>query len=217
MRKLLAFLLFVPGLFAAYTPVSISSLARSGNVVTVTTATAHTLTANQGFCLAGVTLDASFNGCSTIASITSATVFTYNQQGAASSIGAGGTVTAAKQLIVLTVDAQSQPGYMLVNYLCWLTTTNPIPIGQGSVWTATNTNGSTAGSGGASTAESNAIKAGTTVERQHSEVFPNGTSTATMQGILQTACQKDQANLSAATQPATYYGNFYDGVGWGVQ
>lgn len=87
----------------------------------------------------------------------------------------------------------------------------------GSSWTATNTNGATAGSSGASAPENNAIKAGTTVEKQHGQTFPNGTATVTMQGILQAACSKDQANLSAATQPATYYGDFYDGVGWGAQ
>lgn len=195
---------------------NLSSVARTNNVVTVTSATAHNLLANQGFCIAG-SGDASFNICGTVASVTSGTVFTFNQQATNLSVGAGGTVTAAKQIIVLDLDPNSTPGYVNVHFLCWLTTVNPLPIGTGSTWTPTNTNGSTAGSAGPSTAEVNAIKAGTTVERSHTISFANTASTGNMQTALQQFCAKDQANLQTSIQPAAYYGAFYDGAAWGAQ
>lgn len=65
---------------AADTIANIATIARNNNVVTVTTAAAHNLLAGDQVAIAGVTGGSvSFNGTFPVASITSATVFTYAQ------------------------------------------------------------------------------------------------------------------------------------------
>lgn len=70
---------------------SISSVARSTNVVTVTTNAAHDFTTGRSVTLAGVT-DTSFNGTFTIASTPTSTTFTFAQT-AANATSSGGTAT----------------------------------------------------------------------------------------------------------------------------
>ena len=79
---------------AADTVANIASITRASNVVTVTTATAHNLLATDQALIANVAGGAtSFNGTFPVASITSATVFTYAQTGANES-GTASTGTA---------------------------------------------------------------------------------------------------------------------------
>ncbi len=74
-----------PGLFVSITGVnavvvgsSISSIVRAGQVVTVTTATAHGLSPGASVTISGVT-NTSFNTTAQVATVNSATVFTYVQ------------------------------------------------------------------------------------------------------------------------------------------
>ncbi len=93
---------------------SISSIARSANVVTVTTATAHNLLAADQVVIAGVT-DASFNGTFSVASIASSTQFTYNQSGANGS-SSGGTANPLGNISVgvhkFSVIFKTRQGYL---------------------------------------------------------------------------------------------------------
>lgn len=72
--------------------VGISALVRLGGISTCTTAAAHGLQAGESIIIAGAA-DASFNGQTTVFSITDATHFTYLQTGAADlTVGAAGNV-----------------------------------------------------------------------------------------------------------------------------
>src|SRR2546426_2694815 len=70
---------------------------RANNVVTITTTAAHNLLTGQPVTISGVT-DASFNGTFTIASVPSATTFTFSQAGTNASSGNGTVTTAAVQI-----------------------------------------------------------------------------------------------------------------------
>lgn len=81
---------------------SANGAVRASNVVTITTTTAHNLNVGQQVTISGVA-DASFNGTFTIASVPSATTFTYSQTGANATSG-GGTVSAAGPLITVSLS-----------------------------------------------------------------------------------------------------------------
>src|SRR6266581_1558088 len=70
---------------------------RANNVVTITTTAAHNLLTGQPVTISGVT-DTSFNGTFTIASVPSATTFTFSQAGTNASSGNGTVTTAAVQI-----------------------------------------------------------------------------------------------------------------------
>src|SRR5207248_3477250 len=73
---------------AAGAAVSISSVARSSNVVTVTTSANHGFANGTWVLMAGVT-DTSYNGVFKVTSIVDSTHFTFNQVGAISSSSSG--------------------------------------------------------------------------------------------------------------------------------
>lgn len=98
-------------------PVSISSVSRASNVVTVTTAAAHGLSAGQSATHAGIT-DTTFNGVYTVASVTDATHYTFSQT-AANGSSSGGTVTATKQIIGLWYDPTQQLGKAFMSVAMW--------------------------------------------------------------------------------------------------
>ena len=75
------------------TIVSGNGAVRAGNVVTITTTSAHGLSPGQSVTIAGVS-DTSFNGTFTITTVPSTTTFTYAQTGADATSG-GGTVSAS--------------------------------------------------------------------------------------------------------------------------
>jgi hypothetical protein len=68
---------------------------RSANVVTITTTSAHGLSAGQTVTVSGVS-DASFDGTFVIARVPSATTFTYAQTGADASSGSGTVFTGSR-------------------------------------------------------------------------------------------------------------------------
>src|SRR2546427_11448632 len=70
---------------------------RANNVVTITTTAAHNLLTGQPVTISGVT-DTSFNGTFTIASVPSATTFTFSQAGTNASSGNGTVTTTAVQI-----------------------------------------------------------------------------------------------------------------------
>jgi hypothetical protein len=90
------------GLIVLLTGIAISAISRTSNVVTVTTASPHGLNPVGGVLIAGVT-DASYNGNFPVASILDATHFTYAQSGANSS-SSGGTATPVDQVAVANVS-----------------------------------------------------------------------------------------------------------------
>ena len=92
---------------AAGSPVSISSVSRASNVVTVTTSTNHGFSAGAWVTLAGVG-DASFNHTFRIVSVPSGTTFTFNQV-AANSSSSGGTVKTEATTVVLTPGVAASP------------------------------------------------------------------------------------------------------------
>lgn len=199
MKKIIWLLLTTVSLFGATaTPVNISAISRAANVVTVTCSAACNIVPNQGFIVAGVT-DVTFNGNGT-AVTGSGTGFTFNQIGTNVSSSAG-TVLPAKQVIVLT----TKPGQdgLTVTGVFWITTVSGIAATAQSSWT------------GASTAEKNAIAAGTTIEVPFTQLFGSTASKATIQGELQSLYVGRQASQnSASVQPAAFFGGFFDGVGW---
>jgi YVTN family beta-propeller protein len=77
-----------------------SGAVRSGNVVTVTTSSAHSLNAAQSVFITGMA-DPSFNGIFTVATVTSSTTFTYSQT-AANATSGGGTVNSSLNVATVT-------------------------------------------------------------------------------------------------------------------
>ena len=84
--------------FATAPSTSITSTTVAGSTITVN-ATAHGLVANQGFCIAGSSVSTD-NVCGVVAGA-SANSFTFTSATALACSSSCGTVTAAKQVIVL--------------------------------------------------------------------------------------------------------------------
>ena len=179
-------------LFAApATPVTISSISVAGSTITVN-ATAHGIAANRGFCLS------TQNFCGT-ATTASANSFTFTSTAVSACDSSCGTVSPAKQIVGLSI---SMPPNQMASAICWLTTTSPVPASATSAWN------------GASTAEKNAIAAGTTVEVQLQPYPVAGASLAAFKAYAQSACGSLQSSLDNGIAPAFLLGNYYDGVGW---
>ena len=177
---------------------NISTIARSANVVTVTTSSAHGLAVNQGFSIQGVS-DASFDVNSTVATVSNSTTFTFAQTGSNASLGAGGTTSPAKQIVILRID-EDDAG-IRISYILWTTTTKGYPV--------TN---ATSNWSGASQAEIAALSAGTTIEVQNIRTFSQGDTKASIQSSLVNEYNFRQAQLAASTQPGQFFGGFYDGA-----
>lgn len=198
-RLILALTTFVSASYATNaSPVPISSVARSANVVTVTCSSACGISPTFGFCIAGVT-DTTFNVCG-VAVTGSGTSYTFNQT-AANGSSSGGTSTAAKQIIFLGTQTNGQE--KVVSYLLWNYTLTPLAQSNGSTWPLASTN------------ENNAIKAGLFVETSRSAQFANTAN----QGQIDQQAQNDwlttQNSLVAGIQPGTNNGCFCDPVGCG--
>lgn len=89
-------LLPIPG--DAPSTLSVSSITRSSNTATVTTSSAHGLSANNYITIAGA-VETAYNGAFRITSVPSTTTFTYTVTGSPST-PATGTITATKRNIV---------------------------------------------------------------------------------------------------------------------
>lgn len=206
MKKLLLALglVFLPSLVEC--AVTVSTIGVAGATVTVTTASAHGLSVNAGFCLS-----APASVCSAAKTITNATTFTFDQpsnvtvSACASSCGTG---DALPKVVVLDVP-QSDQVTQVFHYLLWLTTVSPIPRpGSTSAWTAVG------GSAGASAPQVSAIAAGNVIERNITRAFPAGTTIAQVQAVLQTDYTTQQAAIAAGTQPGAFYGFVWTGSAW---
>jgi hypothetical protein len=92
--------------------VGISNLSRSGNVVTVTTNSAFTVTSGQHFGIVQAS-DDSFDGSFSVAGVINSTQFTYNQPGPTTMIRNSGTVITDKQ-IPIVIDPGSGSGSGLI-------------------------------------------------------------------------------------------------------
>ena len=177
--------------------VAVTSITISGNTVTVN-ATAHGLSAKQGFSLQGVN-PSGLNINATVATAT-ANSFTFTMTSPPAWIS-GGTIFPAKQVVVLSISAQ--PGGNQVSYLLWLTTLNPVP---NSSLSSRFPN--------VSAQEVTAIQAGTTIEVGRNAFFPSSLSEATIEAYAAADFAGQQAVLEAAIQPGQFLGVYYDGTGW---
>jgi hypothetical protein len=185
--------------------VNLSTIGVSGGVVTVTTASAHGLTTNVGVCLT-----APANVCLVTKTVPSGTTFTFDQPTnvtvapCASSCGSGDL---APKLAVLQVTAgQSTKTF---SYVLWLTTLTPLPkTGATSAWIAT------ASSAGASSAENNALAAGSFIEVVRAVTFPASTLIADVQTYMQNDYTSSQSALAGNTQPGAFYGFTWNGSAW---
>lgn len=197
MKKLIAagsLLLATTLTFAApATPVAVSSIAVSGNTVTVN-ATAHGIAVNRGFCLSAQ------NYCGTASSAT-ANSFTFAVANGtiAACASSCGTISPAKQIVALNI---TMPPNQIANFVCWLATSSPVPSSGKSAWS------------GASVAENNAIAAGTTVEVQPSPFPVAGATLTAFKAYAQQQCANLQSALDSGIAPAFLLGNYFDGSGW---
>lgn len=103
----------------------------------------------------------------------------------------------AKEIIVLEVKSTT-PDVLQIRYLLWLTTPKPIPTSAGSQWS------------GANASEISAIQAGTTIEEQFVQNFPQSFGTANIKAFLNAHWNDRQNYLNSIIQPGQYYGVFYD-------
>jgi hypothetical protein len=183
------------------TPVAVTSCSSSGGVVTVTCSAAHGLSANQGFSLQN-TSNPSFNLNTTVASVTSSTVFTFNLTIPDGTTSTGGTSNPAKEIIILNVNPFGSNSTITVKYLLWLTTVNPVAGTQTSAWV------------GASIAENQAIASGTTVELSRSINVSATITKAQLEAAISSDFTAQQAAFAAVPAPGAFFGVCYDGTGW---
>jgi hypothetical protein len=192
----------LPSLGAVATPISVSGVAVAGSTLTVTTATAHGLSATlpSGFCMSGSSVSAD-NVCGVVLTAPTATTFTFTLAAGAPCVAACGSILPAKRAIWLQTTTVSG-GYQ-VTYLLWLTTISPVAgAAKASGWP------------NASPLEVSAVLAGSIIEVERSQFFPLGTSLANAEAFIVNDWTTQQNTLAASVQPGTFYGNFFDGVGW---
>lgn len=201
-RCLLLICVFVamsmPSFAQAVAGVTVNSIAVSGSTVTVTTATAHGLAVNQGFCLS-----APANICAVVATTPTGTTQTFAVPAGQTVSACGsscGTSTAAKQILILDTSAPTSNTWS-VNVAFWLTTAQPIKTTASSVFTQVTA------------AENAAIAAGNFIEVRRNYTFATSYPTASVKAEIQADYTSAQATLASSIQPAQYYGIFYNG-GW---
>lgn len=192
--------------FTASAAVSVSTIGVTGPTVTVTTATAHGLTVNTGFCLS-----APASVCAVAKTVPTGTTLTFDQPSnitVAACASSCGTGDVSPKIIILDVPTSDQTS-QVIHYLLWLTTLNPIPkTGGTSAWVAQN------GSAGASTAQVNALAAGSFLEKNISRAFPSTMTTAQIEVVLQNDYNTQQSAIAAGTQPGAFYGFVWTGSAW---
>jgi hypothetical protein len=183
---------------ATATPVTVSSIAVAGNTVTVTTSTAHNLSATlpSGFCLS-----APASACGVVLTAPSGTTFTFSSSTVTACAASCGTVLPSKRVIWLNTTTVG--GGWQVSYLLWIATTSGAVTGKNSSWS------------GASAAENTAISSGAFIEIPRTGFFPLGTSLANAETQMANDWLAQQnAQASSGVQPGQFLGNFYDGIGW---
>jgi len=204
MKALFALLFCALSLTAATSnSVNINSVTVSSGTATVSCGGSNcNINANYGFCIAG-TSDSTINICSTAVTGSGGTSFTFATTAGNESLGAAGTVRPAKQIIFLGESMSTAGNVVTIPYLLWLTTINPVANSANiSQW------------GGASTAEVNAIKAGTTIEVAQTLQMPVTAFTkANAQSLAQLWFLGAQVALINGIQPAAYFGQYCDPVG----
>lgn len=186
------------------TPVNISGITVSGSTVTVTTSLAHGLVAGSGFSIQGMSpSNSNLLINSTVATVTSSTVFTFTLA-SPGTWTSGGTVSRAKDVVVLSVTVP-QAGVITLQYALWITTSAPVAkAGAVSQWI------------GASAQENAALAAGTTIEVIRSISLASASTAAEIKSVLSSDYAAQQSALAATIQPGTYFGVYYDGVGWSI-
>jgi hypothetical protein len=186
------------------TGVSIASISVSGGVVTVTTSSAHGLLVNQGFSLQGTT-GGTYNVNQTVVTVPSSTTFTFPQGSlsATGQAGAAGSAIPAKQVIVLNVVSVGTTTTQ-INFVMWLTTTQPFPIASASSIYKNVT-----------AQEATAITNGWVIERTGSKQYPNNDDPHSVIEVdLGNEYAEQQAAFAASVQPGAYYGIYSNGTGW---
>lgn len=190
--------------------VNISTIGVVGSTVTVTTASAHGLTVNTGFCLS-----APATVCAVTKTVINALAFTFDQPSnlTVSACSAScGTGDVAPQVVILSTAVNGPR--QTIRYLRWLTTLTPIPVaGAVSAWSGNQY------SGGASTAMVNALASGSFIEQQDAMSLPANLSSANLQAIFQADYALFQSAFAAGAQPGTYYGFTWNATtnSWGRQ
>ena len=115
---------------------------------------------------------------------------------------------ATKQIIVLSQGSNgTEVSYSVAFW--YPITLNPVPQTAGSAWVPSGT------SAGASTAENQAIQAGTIREEIQGFSFPVGTPVAAIEAVLQQAWAKRNAQI-AGQGANQFYGSWFDGTAWGA-
>jgi type IV pilus modification protein PilV len=121
---------------ANQSPVAISSVARSGNVVTVTTSGNHGYAVGQRVSIAEVS-DFKFNGSFNVESVPTSTTFTYTQEEVDAS-GTGGTAALIQRITVPTGTSVTGYNNLITKFIAYtcVVTPNPSLTGDdaGSWW-----------------------------------------------------------------------------------
>jgi hypothetical protein len=190
-------------------PVSISLISRSSNVVSVTTATAHGLAVGQAVDIQGAT-DTTLVGVFYVVSVGSTTTFTFNSTGANSS-GTAGTAGPARQMFALGIGASS-PGISTLQVIFWYPISSPVPKASfTSAVPSTIPHPPTA-------RDQSALLAGILVEEsvflQIPSSWAQGAKLSATEQYIQDYYSGRLAALNALPQPGAVEGYWYDGTGW---
>ena len=194
MRKLLVILALSARMFGANaSSIAVQTMTVAGSTVTVNS-TAHGIAVNQGFCISAPA------GLCNVAVSSTANSFTFTATGVLACPSTCGTVTAAKRAIWLSTQAVAG-GYQ-VNYVLWLTTTQPV-AGTGATAYIN-----------ATSQEKAALQVGNFIEVARSDFFPLSTTLLNAEAQLQNDYAAQQSQLASSVQPGQFFGNFFDGTGW---
>lgn len=187
------------------------SISVSGGTATYTTSAPHWLAVRQAFC-ATAGSGASVNVCGTVATVPTATTFTFPVPPNVSMANCPnncGTLTAAPQIVVLNVAGPTD-GFISVGYLCWLPSLT-FSSKPNTLWVS---NGFSVG---ANLAQQKAVQVGTLIEEFYTQPLDAGMDIVDMQRVLFETCANRRRVVNGTTDIPISAGFVYSPDGWTKQ
>lgn len=193
---------------AASSPVTVSSVTVSSGVVTVTTATAHNIPANNaGFCLQGSSVGVDIL-CGTAATVPTSTTFTFNSSTALACASSCGTAQPAKNFLVLGNPLTGTLGIQQVTVCVWNYIQTPLAFpNRTSACASAETNATLL------TSENGALASGAWDETVITLTLASSDTRAQIEQEFQRIQFARQLAIAAGIQPGRDTGTFCDAVG----
>lgn len=202
--SLIAYCLLPIAVFGHANPVSITSIAVSNGVATVTTSAAHNIASNNpGFCIDSSSQSAD-NICGA-ATVTSSTTFTVNSGSMAGCVSSCGNARPAPFFVL---KGQSPNfGIVTVSGCMWTFVATGAPVTNGVSACSSSLPSSI------QSAANSAVASGQWIEQQFTRQYPAGVTVPTIENDILALQVAEQNAQAAANAPGGVTGVFCDAVG----